>query len=70
VPQQAAPQINVEAPVVNVEPPVVNVAAPSVRVDVPPAQPQPRLPWRMNVYRDQTTGLLSWAEIVPLEAAN
>lgn len=61
-----APVINVEAPVVNIEPTQVNVAAPSVRVDVPPMPP--RMPWRMDVHRDQR-GLISWAEIVPVEAA-
>ena len=68
VPQPAAPIVNVEAPVVNIEPAVVNVAAPSVRVNVPEQVPQPRLPWRMNVRRDERTQLITYAEIVPMEA--
>ena len=68
VPQPAAPVVNVEAPVVNIEPATVNVAAPSVRVDVLPAEPVPRMPWRMDVFRD-SRGLISYTQIVPIEAA-
>ena len=68
VPQPAAPIVNVEAPVVNIEPAVVNVAAPSVGVNVPEQVPQPRLPWRMTVRRDERTQLIMFAELVPMEA--
>lgn len=47
----------------------LEVAAPSVRVQVPEQTPAPRLPWRMEVHRDQRTQLITWAEILPVEAA-